>query len=132
LIEESPSEWRWKIETPPFPHRLAVIRTLTVIDGDNMSVSSKVSEHYRSGDPSQLTPMEIALSRCSWCLSASEDEADQLEDDSTAVAWMDEPHRAIGEAIDQQLSSLETDHQQLNISFEEETDSAISELTAID
>ena len=35
----------------------------------------------KTGDPSHLTPMEIALSRCSWAPSAvaSEEDGDPLE-----------------------------------------------------
>ena len=96
-----------------------------------MSVTSRVSEHYRSGDPSQLTPMEIALSRCSWCPSVSEVEP-ELEGDSTSDSWIDEPHGATDDAIDQPSSSLETDHRLLGAAFEEETERAIGEVAAID
>ena len=91
----------------------------SAIDGDNMSVASRVSEHYRSGDPSRLTPMEIALSRCSWCPSVAEDEPEQLEDDPTAASWIDEPRCSVDEAINVNSSGFEAIHQPLDSSFEE-------------
>lgn len=44
-----------------------------------MNQTARASYSNPTGDPSRLTPLEIALSRCSWCPTAlSDDENDEL------------------------------------------------------
>jgi hypothetical protein len=43
-----------------------------------MNLTARASYSNPTGDPSQLTALEIALSRCSWCPTALPDENDEL------------------------------------------------------
>ena len=46
--------------------------------GDIMNQTARAPYSDQTGDPSRLTPLEIALSRCSWCPTALSDENDEL------------------------------------------------------
>lgn len=46
--------------------------------GDIMNQTARAPYSDQTGDPSLLTPLEIALSRCSWCPTALSDENDEL------------------------------------------------------
>jgi hypothetical protein len=52
-----------------------------------MKYGENPADLYRSGDPSQLSALEIALSRCSWCLSAelAADEDPHFETEESEV-----------------------------------------------
>lgn len=53
--------------------------------------TSSAPDFHRTADPSRLTPLEIALSRCSWCPTASSDAHDDVEDDVNPREALDEP-----------------------------------------
>ena len=56
-----------------------------------MNQTSRAPFSNRTGDPSHLTPLEIALSRCSWCPTATPEESDEHEELAVTFESYDEP-----------------------------------------